>query len=125
MHVPRYNDLAPTMKKHGVDEVCCISVNDGFVMDSWAAAQDAKNVIYLPDRNGDFTKSMNILVDNSDIIFVQRFWQYSMLMKDGYNCVVIVHTSQIGFTTSQSMCACVCACVRARVCESGFTSTPM
>ena len=25
-HVPRYNELAPVFKKHGVDEIVCISV---------------------------------------------------------------------------------------------------
>ena len=27
-HVPRYNQLTPALKQHGVDEVLCISVND-------------------------------------------------------------------------------------------------
>ena len=71
------------MKKHVVDDVCFISANDGFMMDSWAAYQDAKNIVLLPDGNGEFTRGMNILVDKSDIGFGQRSWRYSMLMKDG------------------------------------------
>ena len=31
-HVPRYNQLTPVFKKHGVDEIVCVSVNDAFVM---------------------------------------------------------------------------------------------
>ena len=31
-HLPRYNELASTFSKHGVDEIVCLSVNDGFVM---------------------------------------------------------------------------------------------
>ena len=31
-HLPRYNELAPTFSKLGVDEIVCLSVNDGFVM---------------------------------------------------------------------------------------------
>ena len=34
-HVPRYNQLAPTLKAHGVDDIVCISVNDAFVMNEW------------------------------------------------------------------------------------------
>ena len=34
-HVPRYNQLAAEFKKHGVDEIICISVNDAFVMNEW------------------------------------------------------------------------------------------
>ena len=27
-HLPRYNELLPVFKEHGVDEILCISVND-------------------------------------------------------------------------------------------------
>jgi peroxiredoxin len=27
-HLPRYNELAPTLRKHGVDDIVCVSVND-------------------------------------------------------------------------------------------------
>src|SRR5665213_2175617 len=30
-HLPRYNELAPTFRKAGVDEIVCLSVNDPFV----------------------------------------------------------------------------------------------
>ena len=82
-HVPRYNQLTPTLKQHGVDEVICISVNDAFVMNEWKAEQHADNVTFLPDGNGDFTDGMDMLVDKSDIGFGKRSWRYSMLVKDG------------------------------------------
>src|SRR5678815_2902001 len=34
-HLPRYNELAPVLAKHGVDEIVCLSVNDAFVMEEW------------------------------------------------------------------------------------------
>jgi glutathione-dependent peroxiredoxin len=34
-HLPRYNELASEFSKHGVDEIVCLSVNDGFVMSEW------------------------------------------------------------------------------------------
>ena len=34
-HLPRYNELAPVFSKLGVDEIVCLSVNDGFVMSEW------------------------------------------------------------------------------------------
>jgi glutaredoxin-like protein len=82
-HLPRYNELAPTFRKHGVDEVVVISVNDGFVMSEWQKDQNAPNVTFIPDGNGDFTAAMGLLVDKSDLGFGKRSWRYSMLVKDG------------------------------------------
>jgi glutaredoxin-like protein len=53
-HVPRYNQLAPVFKQHGVDEIICISVNDAFVMNEWQREQHADNLTFLPDGNGHF-----------------------------------------------------------------------
>ena len=59
-HVPRYNQLAPTFKKHGVDDVVCVSVNDAFVMNEWKKGQNADNVTFLPDGNGEFSYGMGM-----------------------------------------------------------------
>jgi glutathione-dependent peroxiredoxin len=82
-HLPRYNELAATFKANGVDEIVCISVNDTFVMNAWAADQESSNVSLIPDGNGDFTEAMGLLVDKSAIGFGKRSWRYSMLVKDG------------------------------------------
>ena len=82
-HVPRYNQLTPTLKKHGVDGVICISVNDAFVMNEWRNEQKAFNVRFLPDGNGDFSRGMGMLVPKNDLGFGERSWRYSMLVKDG------------------------------------------
>ncbi|MFO7808329.1 glutathione peroxidase [Guyparkeria sp.] len=82
-HVPRFNELAPVFKKHGVDEIVCISVNDAFVMNEWALDQDADRIRFIPDGNGDFTDGMGLLVDKDDLGFGKRSWRYSMLVKDG------------------------------------------
>ncbi|MFT4940937.1 MAG: glutaredoxin-like protein [Paraglaciecola sp.] len=82
-HLPRYNELAATFKANGVDEIVCMSVNDTFVMNAWAAAQDADNVSLIPDGNGEFTDGMGLLVDKGEVGFGKRSWRYSMLVKDG------------------------------------------
>ena len=48
-HVPGYNELAPAFRANGVDRIVCVSVNDAFVMNEWAANQGADNVLFLPD----------------------------------------------------------------------------
>ena len=82
-HVPRYNELLPAFEAKGIDSVVCISVNDAFVMAEWAANQHAKNIVFLPDGNGEFSEKMGMLVDKSAIGFGKRSWRYSMLVDDG------------------------------------------
>jgi len=82
-HVPGYNELAPAFRANGVDRIVCISVNDAFVMNEWAANQGADNVLFLPDGNGEFTAAMGQLVDKGELGFGMRSWRYSMLVRDG------------------------------------------
>jgi len=82
-HLPRYNELAPAFFDNGVDAIVCVSVNDAFVMNEWAAGQECANITLLPDGNGEFTECMGMLVDKSDLGFGKRSWRYSMLVKDG------------------------------------------
>ena len=81
-HLPRYNELAPTFRKLGIDTIVCVSVNDPFVMQEWGKDQEAENVLLLPDGNGAFTEAMGLLVDKSDLNFGKRSWRYSMLVRD-------------------------------------------
>lgn len=82
-HVPRFNQLARSFYDNGVDSIVCMSVNDTFVMNEWKKDQDANNIIFIPDGNGDFTEGMGMLVNKDDLGFGKRSWRYSMLVKDG------------------------------------------
>ena len=82
-HLPRYNELAASLKENGVDDVICMSVNDAFVMNEWGKAQEAENITLIPDGNGRFSEGMGMLVDKSSLGFGMRSWRYSMLVKDG------------------------------------------
>src|SRR3954470_4572040 len=79
-HLPRYEELAPTFAKLGIDDIVCVSVNDPYVMEEWARNQGASRVRLLPDGNGAFTRAMGLLVDMSDDNFGPRSWRYSMLV---------------------------------------------
>ena len=82
-HLPRYEELSPVFVQNGVDEVVCLSVNDGFVMEAWAKDQGVEHVTVLPDGNGEFTAGVGMLVDKADLGFGKRSWRYSMLVDDG------------------------------------------
>lgn len=95
-HVPRYDQLANAFWQHGVDEIVCISVNDAFVMSEWQEAQNAHNIRFLPDGNGEFTAKMGLLVDKDDLGFGKRSWRYSMLVRDGVIEKLFVEPEQPG-----------------------------
>lgn len=95
-HVPRYNQLLPLFKEHGVDEIICMSVNDPFVMNEWQRDQHAENIRFIPDGNGDFTDGMGLLVDKNDLGFGKRSWRYSMYVKDGVIDKMFIEPDQPG-----------------------------
>lgn len=74
-HLPRYEELAGEIKEQGVDDIVCVSVNDGFVMNAWGKDQGVSQVKLFPDGNGDFTEEMGMLVDKSAIGFGKRSWR--------------------------------------------------
>lgn len=82
-HLPGFSELAEVFKENGVDTIACLSVNDTFVMNEWAAAQGVDNVLMLPDGNADFTKALDLLEDKTAVGLGFRSHRYSMLVKDG------------------------------------------
>jgi glutaredoxin-like protein len=82
-HLPRYEDLYDVFRKHGIDAIVCLSVNDAFVMEAWGRNAGAKRVRLLADGNGDFSDKMGLLVDKGNLGFGKRSWRYSMLVADG------------------------------------------
>lgn len=82
-HLPRFEELAPTLFANGIDAIYCVSVNDTFVMNEWAKEEGLEHVRVIPDGNGEFTEGMGMLVDKADLGFGKRSWRYSMLVKDG------------------------------------------
>jgi len=67
----------------GIDEIYCVSVNDGFVMNAWAKDQNISNVKMIPDGNGDFTDGMGMLVGKFNLGFAKRSWRYAAVIDNG------------------------------------------
>ncbi|HBZ45183.1 MAG TPA: peroxiredoxin [Maritimibacter sp.] len=67
----------------GIDEIYCMSVNDSFVMNKWAADQGLENVKVIPDGSGEFTKEMGMLVAKDNLGFGARSWRYAAIVNDG------------------------------------------
>lgn len=82
-HLPGYEEKYDELRKLGVDEVYCLSVNDAFVMFQWAKHQGIEKVKMLPDGTGEFTRKMGMLVKKDNLGFGMRSWRYSMFVNDG------------------------------------------
>ena len=67
----------------GIDDIYCISVNDGFVMNAWAQDQNIEKVKLIPDGNAYFTRSMGMLVSKSNLGFGLRSWRYAAVVENG------------------------------------------
>ena len=83
--LPQYEAQYERFKELGIDDVYCISVNDGFVMRSWGASMTPKieKVFLCPDGDGKFTEAMGMLVDKPANKFGKRSWRYSAYVDNG------------------------------------------
>jgi peroxiredoxin len=83
-HVPGYVQHLADLKAKNVDEVWCVSLNDGYVMAAWGREQKAiGNVRMLGDGNGELTKKLGLEVDLSKAGLGLRMQRFSMLVDDG------------------------------------------
>ena len=81
--LPGYEEKYDELKKYGIDDVYCISVNDAFVMNAWFRDEKIKNVKPVGDGEGKFTEQMGMLVDKPAQGFGKRSWRYSALVENG------------------------------------------
>jgi len=52
-------------------------------MRKWMIDQYVKNIKFIPDGNGDFTRQMGMLVDKSNLGVGMRSWRYAMVVNNG------------------------------------------
>lgn len=74
-HLPGYVVLADKFKEKGVDAICCLSVNDAFVMKAWQDAQNAEAITMLADGDGSWTRALGLAKETGAFggVRAQRF----------------------------------------------------
>ncbi len=83
-HVPGYVEKFDALKKAGVDEVWCVSVNDAFVMGAWGRDQKTGGKVrMMADGSADFAKATGLTLDLATRGMGLRSNRYSMLVVDG------------------------------------------
>src|SRR3954451_18557082 len=83
-HVPGYVAQYDALRAKKVDEIWCVSVNDGYVMAAWGRDEKALGKIrMLGDGSAEFTKRLGLERDMSDSGMGVRSRRYSLLVEDG------------------------------------------
>ena len=82
-HLPGFIESADEFKRHGIDKVVCVAVNDPFVLAAWAEKSGGKGkVLFLSDGNAEFTKKIGMDFDGSGIGLGTRSKRYAALVED-------------------------------------------
>ncbi|HIM69816.1 MAG TPA: peroxiredoxin, partial [Gammaproteobacteria bacterium] len=83
-HLPGYVRQSEEMRKKGVEEIICLSVNDPFVMDAWGKTQVVEGkVLMVADGTGRFSRAMGLETDLRTVGFGLRSKRYAMIVDDG------------------------------------------
>ena len=83
-HVPGYLANFDAFKARGIDEIWCVSVNDGYVMAAWGRDQKAIGKIrMLGDGNAELTRKLGLENDSTKSGMGIRSRRFSLLVDDG------------------------------------------
>ena len=83
-HLPGYVQNVEAFAEKGVDLVCCLSVNDAFVMGAWAADQHVgRKILLLADGSAQFTRAMGLELDLTARGMGVRSQRYALIARDG------------------------------------------
>ena len=83
-HVPGYLAAYDQLKAKKVDEIWCVSVNDGYVMAAWGRDEKALGKIrFLGDGSGDFARKLGLEVDLSAHGMGKRMNRCSLFVDNG------------------------------------------
>lgn len=82
-HLPGFLKLSDQIKKKGIDDIFCLSVNDKFVMQSWLLSySDGNKIKGIADGNAEITKFLNLLIDKSSNFMGMRCKRFAMIIKN-------------------------------------------
>jgi peroxiredoxin len=83
-HLPGFVTQADALRKKGVDEIVCVSVNDAFVMGAWGEQHGAgSDVTMLADGSGEFARAMGLEFDAAKFGMGTRSQRYAAIVDDG------------------------------------------
>jgi len=82
-HLPGFIHLFQAIKKKGIDDIFCLSVNDPFVMQSWLLSYTEKHsIVGIADGNGEITNLLDLISDKSSNFMGIRCTRFAMIVED-------------------------------------------
>lgn len=83
-HLPGYVEAADQFKAKGIDEIWCMSVNDGFVMAAWGhSTKVSGKVRMMADGSADYTTQLGLELDLGAKGMGRRCQRFAMIVDDG------------------------------------------
>lgn len=93
-HLPGYVEASEELRSLGVNEIWCLSVNDGFTMAAWGQQNGALGKVrMLGDGNGDFARALGLELDLHKAGMGVRMQRFSMLVDNGEVKVLRIEAS--------------------------------
>lgn len=91
-HLPSFVRTAEQFRAKGIDDICCVSVNDAHVMAAWGDAHGAGDagILMLGDPTAAFAKALGRVFDNPAAGLYSRMTRSAMIVNDG-----VVETLQL------------------------------
>ena len=82
-HLPGYIGHFAEFRQRGID-VLCLAVNDAYVMQAWAAAQQVPaGLLMLADGNAGFTRALGLELDGTPFGMGLRARRFALYAEDG------------------------------------------
>lgn len=103
-HLPGYSAHFAAFRDQGID-VMCLAVNDGYVMQAWAASQQVPpGMLMLADGNGSFTQALGLELDGRAFGMGLRTRRFALYAEDGVvQLVQIEAPGELRVSTAEAM----------------------
>jgi peroxiredoxin len=107
-HLPGYSAHFAEFRQRGID-VMCLAVNDGYVMQAWAASQQVPaGLLMLADGNASFTRALGLELDGSAFGMGLRTRRFALYAEDGVARLVQVEApGELRVSSAEAMLAAV------------------
>ena len=104
-HLPGFLQTADTLKKSGIDQIVCLSVNDPFTLHAWGREKQVKDkILMLPDGNGEFTRALGLELDGSSLSLGTRCKRFSMMSENGIVKDLQVEENFVDVDVTSALC---------------------